>query len=39
MINRRNFLTALFAGLFMFSAVQPALAAMRKVKLRVPGCG
>lgn len=29
----------LFAGLFMFTAVQPVMAAMRKVKLKVPGCG
>lgn len=38
-MNRRSFLAALFAGLFTFALTHPALAEMRKVKLKIPGCG
>ena len=39
MINRRSFLASAFAGLFVLATATPSLAAMRKVKLKVPGFG
>lgn len=38
MLNRRSFLSVFFTGLFMFAAGVPAMAAMRTVRLKVPGC-
>jgi hypothetical protein len=38
MLNRRSFLATMFTGLLVFAAGVPAMAAMRTVRLKVPGC-
>jgi hypothetical protein len=38
MLNRRSFLATMFTGLFMFALGTPAMAAMRTVRMKVPGC-